>query len=146
MGEIKVNYLRIIKLKELNSVAFSPQANYTDRATAACRRSWCQLLRIEGVAWSVQRIPRPLIRLSWPEPLLFHSSSSSIILTRLSGPVCLTRLDWSKYSYQNDCDGEVIYLHPVWNQIYGRIQLPRLSLQPLKIRKVYVPEQLRGRH
>jgi hypothetical protein len=25
------------KLK-LNSVAFSPQANYTDRATAACRR------------------------------------------------------------------------------------------------------------
>jgi hypothetical protein len=22
---------------------FSPQANYTDRATAACRRSWCQL-------------------------------------------------------------------------------------------------------
>jgi hypothetical protein len=23
----------------LNSVAFSPQANYTDRATAACRRS-----------------------------------------------------------------------------------------------------------
>jgi hypothetical protein len=27
-----------LKLK-LNSVAFSPQANYTDRATAACRRS-----------------------------------------------------------------------------------------------------------
>jgi hypothetical protein len=31
----------------------SPQANYTDRATAACRRSQ----RIEGVAWSEQRIP-----------------------------------------------------------------------------------------
>jgi hypothetical protein len=30
--------------------------------------------------------PRSLIRFSWPEPLLFHSSSSSIILTRLSGP------------------------------------------------------------
>jgi hypothetical protein len=30
--------LEIIK-KKLNSVAFSPQANYTDRATAACRRS-----------------------------------------------------------------------------------------------------------
>jgi hypothetical protein len=41
----------------LNSVAFSPQANYTDRATAACRWSLCQLLRIEGVAWSAQRIP-----------------------------------------------------------------------------------------
>jgi hypothetical protein len=40
-----------------NSVAFSPQANYTDRATAACRRSYCQLLRIEDVAWSAQRIP-----------------------------------------------------------------------------------------
>jgi hypothetical protein len=25
--------------KKLNSVAFSPQANYTDRATAACRQS-----------------------------------------------------------------------------------------------------------
>jgi hypothetical protein len=25
-----------------------PQANYTDRANAACRRSDCQLLRIEG--------------------------------------------------------------------------------------------------
>jgi hypothetical protein len=26
----------------------SPRANYTDRATVACRRSWCQLLRMEG--------------------------------------------------------------------------------------------------
>jgi hypothetical protein len=26
----------------------SPRANYTDRATAACRRSDCQILRIEG--------------------------------------------------------------------------------------------------
>jgi hypothetical protein len=36
---------------------FSPQANYTDRAIAACRRSQCQLLRIDGVAWSAQWIP-----------------------------------------------------------------------------------------
>jgi hypothetical protein len=35
----------------------SLQANYTDRATSACRRSYCQLLRVEGVAWSAQRIP-----------------------------------------------------------------------------------------
>jgi hypothetical protein len=34
-----------------------PQANYTDRATAACRRSYCQPLRVEGVAWSAQWIP-----------------------------------------------------------------------------------------
>jgi hypothetical protein len=30
----------------------SPRANYTDRATAACRRSDCQLLRVKGVTWS----------------------------------------------------------------------------------------------
>jgi hypothetical protein len=30
----------------------SPRANYTDRAIAACRRSDCQLLRIEGATWS----------------------------------------------------------------------------------------------
>jgi hypothetical protein len=36
---------------------FSPRANYTDRATAACRRSWCQLFGLRGVAWSVRRIP-----------------------------------------------------------------------------------------
>jgi hypothetical protein len=42
-------------LKKLRG--FSPQANYTDRATAAFRRSWCQLLRLEGVAWSAQRNP-----------------------------------------------------------------------------------------
>jgi hypothetical protein len=30
----------------------SPRANYTDRATAACRRSDCQLSRIEGATWS----------------------------------------------------------------------------------------------
>jgi hypothetical protein len=30
----------------------SPRANYTDRATAACRLSDCQLLRIKGATWS----------------------------------------------------------------------------------------------
>jgi hypothetical protein len=30
----------------------SPRANYTDRATAASRRSDCQRLRIEGATWS----------------------------------------------------------------------------------------------
>jgi hypothetical protein len=35
----------------------SPRANYTDRATAACRRSDCQLLRIEGATWLAWRIP-----------------------------------------------------------------------------------------
>jgi hypothetical protein len=30
----------------------SPRANYTDRATAACRGSDCQLLLIKGATWS----------------------------------------------------------------------------------------------
>jgi hypothetical protein len=34
----------------------SPRANYTDRAIAACRRSDCQLVRIEGATWSAWRI------------------------------------------------------------------------------------------
>jgi hypothetical protein len=31
--------------------------NYTNRATATCRWNYCQPLRVEGVAWSAQRIP-----------------------------------------------------------------------------------------
>jgi hypothetical protein len=30
----------------------SPQGNYTDRVTATCRRSDCQLLWIKGATWS----------------------------------------------------------------------------------------------
>jgi hypothetical protein len=44
-----------------------------------------QFLRIEVVPWSAQRLSRPY-RFSRPEPLLFLSSSSSVELTRLSGP------------------------------------------------------------
>jgi hypothetical protein len=43
------------KKEELHGL--SPRANYTDRATAACRLSNCQLLRIEGATWSAWRIP-----------------------------------------------------------------------------------------
>jgi hypothetical protein len=35
---------------ELKTKLRSPQGNYTDRAT-------CQALRVEGAAWSAQRIP-----------------------------------------------------------------------------------------
>jgi hypothetical protein len=35
----------------------SPRANYSNRATAACRRSQCQLLWIENAAWSARLIP-----------------------------------------------------------------------------------------
>jgi hypothetical protein len=36
------------KLRDL-----SPRANYTDRESASCRRSYCQLLQIEGATWSL---------------------------------------------------------------------------------------------
>jgi hypothetical protein len=35
----------------------SPRANYTDQATAACRWSDCQLLRLKGARWSAWLIP-----------------------------------------------------------------------------------------
>jgi hypothetical protein len=50
------------------------------------KRSSCQPLRVEGVAWSAQRIPTSVNLFSRPEPLLFHASSSSFVLTWLSGP------------------------------------------------------------
>jgi hypothetical protein len=60
VGWLSANYT-VLYPKRHNSKTkfrgFSPQANYTDRATVACRRSKCQLLRIEGVARSAQRIP-----------------------------------------------------------------------------------------
>jgi hypothetical protein len=48
-------YLCESTLKKLHGL--SPRPNYTDRATAACRRSDCQFLRIEGATWSAWRIP-----------------------------------------------------------------------------------------
>jgi hypothetical protein len=55
----RANFLLLLSLLLLRD--FSPRPNYTDRATAACRQSYCQLLRIEGVAWSVQWIPTAVI-------------------------------------------------------------------------------------
>jgi hypothetical protein len=40
------------KTKQNKLHGLSPRANYTDRATAACRRSDCQLVRIEVATWS----------------------------------------------------------------------------------------------
>jgi hypothetical protein len=40
------------KEKKTKLHGLSPRANYTVRATAACRRSDCQRLRIEGATWS----------------------------------------------------------------------------------------------
>jgi hypothetical protein len=62
-----------VKTKKTKLHGLSPRANYTDRATAACRRSDCQLMRIEGATWSAWRIPSAVFsRFSGQEPLLFY--------------------------------------------------------------------------
>jgi hypothetical protein len=63
------------------------RANFTDRATVGCRRSKWQRLRIEGCRVTSEADPlRPYSCFSRPESLLFLPSSSSVALTRLSGP------------------------------------------------------------
>jgi hypothetical protein len=49
--------LRFVVKTETKLRGFGPIANYADRATAARWRSSANFLRIEGVAWSEQRIP-----------------------------------------------------------------------------------------
>jgi hypothetical protein len=61
----------------------SPRANNSYRATSVCRRSKCQIFRID----QGERYLRLYSRLSRPEPLLYLPSSSSVVLTRLSGPL-----------------------------------------------------------
>jgi hypothetical protein len=65
-------------------------ASVRKRTTPSDRRlsSWLvPNLRIEGVTWLAQRIPTAVnIGFLDPEPLLFHSDSSTVVLTRLSGP------------------------------------------------------------
>jgi hypothetical protein len=59
--------------KQTNKLhGLSPWANYTDRATAASRRSNCQLLRIKGATWSAWRVPMAVFSFSRQEPLLFY--------------------------------------------------------------------------
>jgi hypothetical protein len=54
-----VNYLLYVLyyIKTTKLHGLSPRANYTDRATAACWRSDCQLVRIEGATWSALTDP-----------------------------------------------------------------------------------------
>jgi hypothetical protein len=49
MGKVPDVLGHPLQTKKLHGL--SPRANYTDRATAACRRSDCQLLRILGATW-----------------------------------------------------------------------------------------------
>jgi hypothetical protein len=59
--------------KQTNKLhGLSPRANYADRATAASRRSDCQLLLIKGATWSAWQIPTAIFRFSRQKPLLFY--------------------------------------------------------------------------
>jgi hypothetical protein len=49
------SWLSYVEKKDLHGL--SSRANYTNRVTAACRRSDCQLLRIEGATWSALTDP-----------------------------------------------------------------------------------------
>jgi hypothetical protein len=70
-----------------NLHGLSLRANYTDRATTACRGSDFQLFADRGVPCGQRNGSiRPYSRFSRQEPLLFLPSSSSVVLTRLSGP------------------------------------------------------------
>jgi hypothetical protein len=65
---------------------FIPQANYTDRSnttTGEVSANFCEYRAFRGQRNGTLPL---LISLCRPEPLLLPSSSSSIILTRLSGP------------------------------------------------------------
>jgi hypothetical protein len=44
--------IQMLTKTKLKLHGLSPRANYTDRATAACRRSDCQHVRTEGATWS----------------------------------------------------------------------------------------------
>jgi hypothetical protein len=71
------------KTNKTNSVALSPQANYTDWATATCRRNLVPTFVDREVSRG-QRCgsPRLLIAVFYTGAATFLSSSSSFILTR----------------------------------------------------------------
>jgi hypothetical protein len=55
--QLSLSLARLIQSIKQKQKQWSPRAIYTYRATAASRRSGCQLLRIKGATWSAWRIP-----------------------------------------------------------------------------------------
>jgi hypothetical protein len=82
------------KNKENKLLDLSPRANYTDRTTAACQRSYCQLLRIEGCCVVSAADPcncnlgfPDRSRYPVPDPLLLRISGGAGNRIRTSGSV-----------------------------------------------------------
>jgi hypothetical protein len=74
-------------IKQTKLRGLGPRANYTDRATAACSAKLVPNFEDSGCHVVSAADPLlPCFRLSRPELLFFLPSSSSVVLTRLSGP------------------------------------------------------------
>jgi hypothetical protein len=74
-------------LLKLNSVALVRKRTIPTEQPPLVGEVSANFLRIKGVAWSAQRIPTAVnVDFLYSEQLLFHSSSSPVTLTRLSGP------------------------------------------------------------
>jgi hypothetical protein len=81
-------WIETLKLKKKTKLhGLSPRANYTDRATAACRRSDCQLLRIKVPRGQRDGSLRPYSRFSRQEPLLFYQVAAQLYSRRWVDPV-----------------------------------------------------------
>jgi hypothetical protein len=77
-------FLYVTKKTKLHGL--SPRANYTDRPTATCRRSDCQLFADRGCHVVSVMDPYGRILGFLDRSRYFLSSSSSVVLTSLSGP------------------------------------------------------------
>jgi hypothetical protein len=87
MGSCIIESVRNVTLKsagnnKTNSVAFSAQANYTDSATATCRRNLVPTFADRGVSHGGGGSPWSLISVFQTGAATFLSNSSSFILTR----------------------------------------------------------------
>jgi hypothetical protein len=64
--KLYVNSLYPLDIKTKKDLTSWPESvSELYRATAACRRSYCQLLRIEDVTWSAWRIPTAVFSVFW---------------------------------------------------------------------------------
>jgi hypothetical protein len=107
----------------------SPRANYTDRATAACRRSDCQLLRIEGSTWSAWRIPTAVFLLF--SAILGHALQFYYFLDiRLLKDLRNSLIYFRNSVLFCDCDCEcVLYPPPRANSPFTHLRLGALDYE-----------------
>jgi hypothetical protein len=84
---VEISTVSVIISQQTNSVALSPQANYTDWVTATCRRNLVPAFVDRGVSRG-KRCASPTVfsLFSRPEPLLFFQVAPHLSSQGLSGP------------------------------------------------------------